>query len=105
MGALVHVLGRVLTPGPHSDYSGLPILKAAMSPKEELNGGLFRFWVYGGGTPGGETRPFLFINAGTATLSSPTPGTALIKDAVTQRRIQVLGHEGNFICCLPVITS
>ena len=104
MLAFVQIFDQKLTPGSHSDYSGLPVLKAVMSPKEELNGGLFRFWIYGSVTPGEEIHPFLFINGGAATLSTPTPGVALIQDAVTQRQIQALEHGGNFIRCLLAIT-
>ena len=46
----------------------------------------------------GDERPFLFINEGAAVLSTSAFGTAVIKDLITQREIQVLKHTG--ICYL-----
>ena len=82
----------------YSDYSGLPLLKAITTANEDEIHQLTRFWIYGSASPDGETYPFLFINGGAATLSSSGVGTAIIRDTVTQREIQLLKHTG--IRCL-----
>ena len=42
-----------------------------------------------------DSFPFLFVNGGAAILSSSTAGIAVIRDAITQREIQLLEHAGN----------
>lgn len=84
--------------GLYSDYSGFPILCAAFS-SDESTSDLSRFWIDGCGS-GPQVRddthahPFLFINGGASTLSTSL-GTVSIKNAVTQRLTQSLGHDGN----------
>lgn len=100
------ILESILTSRLYSDYSGLPILRTALSSDEELTSGLWRFWIYGceSGPQVGDahTHPFLFINGGAATLSTTSSGAALIKNGVTQRSTQLLEHEGNSILtCRP----
>lgn len=51
---------------------------------------LTRSWVYGG-----DTFPFLFVNGGAETLSGSELGAAILRDAITQREIQLLEHTGN----------
>jgi hypothetical protein len=70
----------------------MPLLTAITSAIDEDVNQLSRCWING---INGE--PFLFINGGAATLSSTGTGMAIIKDAVTQREIQLLDHPG--ICC------
>jgi hypothetical protein len=82
----------------HSDYSGLPILKAITSASEDEIDRLTRFWIYGSAPRAdGDTFPFLFINGGAATLSGSAIGAAMVRDAITQREIQLLEHT--CICC------
>jgi len=74
----------------NSDYTGLPVLKAITSASEEDVHGLTRCWIYGHDG----SFPFLFINGGTATISGTGFGAAVIRDAVTQRQVQMLEHTG-----------
>ena len=78
-----------------SDYPCLPLLKAITSASEGELHRLTRFWVYGDGsqTDGG-SFPFLFINGGAATLSGSTLSAVIVKDTITQRKIQLLNHTG-----------
>ncbi|KAF9777820.1 hypothetical protein BJ322DRAFT_1025551 [Thelephora terrestris] len=87
-----------------ADYSGLPLLKAIASASEQEIHKLNRCRIYGSEPqPDGEESQFLLINGGAATLSCVAPGVAIIKDLVTQRKIQELKHtviSGN---CVPVM--
>ncbi|KAF9642840.1 hypothetical protein BDM02DRAFT_3132825 [Thelephora ganbajun] len=77
----------------HSDYSGLPLLKAITSASEDEIQRLTRFWVYGSASQAdSDTFPFLFINGGVATLSGSASGVAMVKDTITQREMQLLDH-------------
>lgn len=91
-------VGWTITPVLYSDYSGFPILKTIISSNEELTTGFVRFWIFGNPSQaGGEVSPFLFINAGAATLSDSSTGFALIKDVVTQCQLQALEHDGTLV--------
>ena len=85
---------RAFTNVANSDYTGLPVLKAITSASEEDDNHLTRCWIYGHD----DSFPFLFINGGTATISGTALGAAVIRDAVTQREVQILKHTG--ICHL-----
>lgn len=77
------------------DYSGLPLLKAITSADEDEINQFTRCWIHGGTFGlGDKVYPFLFINGGAATLSSTALGAAVVRDAVTQREVQVLEHTG-----------
>ena len=85
-----------LIPPAHSDYSGLPLLRAISSENGQAIHGFARFWIHGNGHQDDEAGfPFLFINGGTKTLSGSTNGSAVIRDTVTQRQIQLLEHDGD----------
>lgn len=89
-----------------SDYSGLPVLKAITSASEDEIHRLTRFWVYGSTSQAdGDTFPFLFINGGAATLSGSVLGAAIVRDTITQREIQLLGHTGICGLCFFVTLS
>lgn len=77
----------------HRDYTGLPLLKAIASMRDEGVHQLTRCWIYGYSPK----FPYIFINGGTATLSSTAVGTAIIRDTITQREIQSLKHTGFII--------
>ena len=81
-----------------SDYSGLQLLKVITSASEGELHRLTRFWVYGNASQTDDNNfPFLFINGGAATLSGSL-SAAIVKDTITQRKIQLLNHTG--IRCL-----
>ena len=81
----------------HSDYSGLPLLRAISSKNGQPIHGFSQFWIYGSNHHEDEDGfPFLFIDGGARTLSGSTNGSAVIRDTVTQRQIQFLEHDGDF---------
>jgi hypothetical protein len=72
-------------------------LKAIASASEQEIHKLNRCRIYGSEPqPDGEESQFLLINGGAATLSCVAPGVAIIKDLVTQRKIQELKHTGTY---------
>lgn len=79
-----------------SDYSGFPLLRAISSESGQKFDGFSRFWIHGNSyQDDGDSFPFLFINGGARTLSGSTNGSAVIRDTVTQRQIQLLEHNGD----------
>lgn len=63
---------------------------AIASASEDEIHRLTHSWVYGSS----DTYPFLLINRGAATLSGSDFGAAILRDAITQREIQLLDHTG-----------
>lgn len=68
--------------------------------EEELISSTRQFWICNDGEVsevGGNahTDLFLFINGGAGTLSTSSPGSTSIKNAVTQRLTQLLEHDGD----------
>lgn len=82
------------------DYSGLSVLKAALSSSEGPSPGFSQFWIYGNDVVhqrGDDATAFLLVNGGAATLSASPLGTVSIKDVVTRREVQSLKHDGTSI--------
>lgn len=78
-------------------------MKAITSEGEDKVHPFSRVWVYGSGCEvDGDTFPFLFINEGTATLSASAHGAAILRDAITCHKIQLLEHTGTYYLYLPV---
>ncbi|KAF9644391.1 hypothetical protein BDM02DRAFT_3131799 [Thelephora ganbajun] len=79
------------------DYSGLPLLKAIALENGQSIHGFSRFWIYGKSYQAdGDGFPFLFIDGGARMLSGSATGSAVIRDTVTQRQIQLLEHDGKW---------